>query len=142
MNTCAICRLHFEAESPAVLFISAYGTKRVLCESCEALLDRATAEEDTPDKAEALEALSTLANHMKDPAAFEALGEILSGNVADEDDPTPEEEAEIERVLAEVNAEEEAAEEEPARTSVWEYILSGAIGVGMVVFLVWFFFFR
>ena len=50
MNTCAICRNHFEAESPAVLFVSAYGSKRVLCERCEALLDRATALEESKEK--------------------------------------------------------------------------------------------
>ena len=112
MNTCTICRLRFEAESPAVLFISAYGTKRVLCESCEQLLDKATAEEKTEEYYEARNSLKKLANKMKDPEAFETLGAILAGEVNTENVPSEEEEAAMEAVFDEIREEEEAKDRE------------------------------
>ncbi len=143
MNTCAICRNRFEADSPAVLFISAYGAKRVLCPSCEALLDQATVEGDTPEKNEALTALGELAGHMKDPEVFEALGAILSGKVDDENAPTPEEEAEMEAVFEEIEKEEaEMGEKEVRGASFLDYLTPALFGVALAVFLVWFFFFR
>ena len=142
MNTCTICRYRFEAESPAVLFISAYGTKRVICENCESLLDKATAEEDSPEKAEAREALSVLANKMKDPDAFEMLGAILAGEISDENDPTPEEEAEMEAVFEEIKAEEAAAETEEVKPSFFDYLYPILLGAAFLGFVLWFFFFR
>ena len=142
MNTCTICRYRFEAESPAVLFISAYGTKRVICESCEELLDKATAEEDSPEKVEAREALSNLANKMKDPEAFETLGAILAGDVSSENDPTPEEEAEMEAIFEEIRKEEEENGEEPAPPTLLDYLYPFILGGALLAFVVWFFFFR
>lgn len=142
MNTCTICRYRFEAESPAVLFISAYGSKRVLCEGCEALLDQATAEEESVEKTEALKALSNLANKMKDPEAFEMLGAILAGETSSEDDPTPEEEAEMEAMLEEVEAEEAASPEEDASPSFFDYLYPILLGAAFLGFIIWFFFFR
>ncbi len=142
MNTCAICRTHFEAESPAVLFISAYGAKRVLCASCEALLDRATVEEDSPEKQEALSSLNTLAANIKDPQVLETLGEVLSGE-ADENAPTEEEEAEMEAVFEEIRAEEaEAGPALPEKASFWDYLTPAIFGLMLLVFVVWYFFFR
>ena len=141
MNTCAICRNRFEAESPAVLFISAYGAKRVLCSSCENLLDRATSDTETPEKAEALKALRTLSTSIKDPEALETLGSILSGEV-DENAPTPEEEAEMEAVFEEIKKEEEAALAEPQKAAFLDYIFPAVFGVALLVFIVWYFFFR
>ena len=142
MNTCTICRYRFEAESPAVLFISAYGSKRVICENCEALLDKATAEEESTEKAEAREALGALANKMKDPEAFEMLGAILAGEISDENEPTPEEEAEMEAALEEVAAEEAAAEEEAKQPSFFDYLCPILLGAAFLGFVIWFFFFR
>ena len=143
MNTCTICRNRFEAESPAVLFISAYGAKRVLCPSCEGLLDRATAEENIPEKEEAVKSLHMLATNIKDPAALEALSAILSGE-ADEDAPTADEEAEMEAVFDEIKKEEEeaAALAEPQKANVLDYLLPALFAVVILVFIVWYFFFR
>lgn len=151
MNTCTICRNHFEAESPAVLFVSAYGTKRVLCPDCEVLLDKATAEDATPEREEARKALDTLAVRMKDPEAFEMLGSILAGEIDSEDAPSEEEEAAMEAVLEEVREEEEAiakAENTPERIAakkkaiLIESLIYAAIGLGVLGFAIWFFFFR
>lgn len=143
MNTCAICRNRFEAESPAVLFVSAYGTKRVLCSSCEDLLDRATAEEDTPEKGEALEALRTLASNIKDPTVIETLTAILSGD-ADENAPTAEEEAEMEAVFEEIEKEEQevAASESERSFPLLDYLFPALFGAAILIFVVWYFFFR
>ena len=141
MNTCAICRNRFDAESPAVLFISAYGAKRVLCPHCEAVLDRATAEEDSPEKTEAIEELNTLSLRAKDPAVFETLAEILSGEAA-EDAPTPEEEAEMEAVFEEIKKEEEAQGlQESAKAGFLDYLMPCLFGAALLVFIVWYFFF-
>lgn len=143
MNTCTICRNRFEAESPAVLFISAYGAKRVLCASCEELLDRATAEQSSPEKEEALKSLHNLAANIKDPTALEALSAILSGK-ADENAPTPEEEAEMEAVFDEIKKEEEeeAALAEPKKASILDYLFPAVFAAAILVFIVWYFFFR
>ncbi len=150
MNTCTICRNRFEAESPAVLFVSAYGTKRVLCPACEELLDKATVEETTPEREEARESLRTLASHMKDPEAYEMLGSILAGDVNSEDAPSEEEEAEMEAVLEEVRAEDEAiakAENTPERLAakkkaiLIESLIYAGVGIAVIAFFVWFFFF-
>lgn len=140
MNTCAICRNHFEAESPAVLFVSAYGTKRVLCEACENLLDNATMEEDTLERAEARRALENLADRIKDPTVLENLSAVLSGD-ADENAPTPEEEEAMEAVFEEVRKEEEDADDEDATTSAWDYVVPAVFGLGLLVFVIWYFFF-
>lgn len=143
MNTCTICRYRFEAESPAVLFISSYGTKRVLCENCEDLLDRATAEEDTPEKEEARESLRVLANKMKDPDAFEMLGAVLSGNTSSENDPTPEEEAELEAIFEEIKKEDAENEEDDASApTFFDYLYPAILGAAFAAFVIWFFFFR
>lgn len=142
MHTCAICRYRFEAESPAVLFISAYGSKRVLCESCEAILDKATAPEESAERAEARASLEALASKMKDPEAFEALAEVLAGETADEDDPTPEEEAEMEAMFEEIRREEENAPKEEERTSFVDYLFPIAFVAILLGFAAWMFFFR
>ena len=140
MNSCAICRNHFEAESPAVLFVSAYGTKRVLCEACENLLDNATMEEDTLERAEARRALENLADRIKDPTVLENLSAVLSGD-ADENAPTPEEEEAMEAVFEEVRKEEEDDDDEDATTSAWDYVVPAVFGLGLLVFVIWYFFF-
>ncbi|MBE6655600.1 MAG: hypothetical protein E7609_01860 [Ruminococcaceae bacterium] len=141
MNTCAICRNRFEAESPAVLFISAYGTKRVLCPHCEEVLDRATLEEDTPEKAEALNTLDALASKIKDPEVLETLGMLLSGEVNPEA-PTPEEEAEMEAVLEDVKREEaEAALTDAPKATFLDYLFPALFGAALLIFVIWYFFF-
>ena len=146
MNTCAICRNRFEAESPAVLFISRYGTRRVLCAECEALLDTATAAEESLQKKEAIEKLDHLAaTVMKDPEAIETLGAIIAGEIENEDAPTPEEEEEMAAVLEEVAKEEEEAarlaEGSKGKGDLFSYILLGAFGLALVFFVLWFYFF-
>lgn len=141
MNTCALCRNRFEAESPAVLFVSVYGTKRVLCSSCEELLDRATAEGDTPEKEAALNALNALAATVKDPSVLETLSEVLSGE-ADENAPTEEEEAEMEAVFEEIKKEEENAPAVSEKASFLDYLTPAIFGAMLLVFVVWYFFFR
>lgn len=142
MNTCAICRNRFEAESPAVLFVSAYGTKRVLCSTCEDFLDRATAKEDSPEKKEALMALSTLAANIKDPSVIETLTAILSGD-EDENAPSAEEEAEMEAVFEEIKKEEEeAALQNTQSSSLLDYLFPALFGAAILIFILWYFFFR
>ena len=142
MNTCAICRNRFEAESPAVLFISAYGAKRVLCPHCEELLDRATVEDETSDRAEARESLHKISFGVKDPEVLKTLSDILSGD-ANPDAPTPEEEAEMEAVFEEIKKEEEAnaSLEDTQKSSVLDYVFPVLFGAAMLVFVVWYFFF-
>ena len=142
MNTCAICRNHFEAESPAVLFISAYGAKRVLCPHCEEILDRATEAEDSTDRAEARESLRTLCLGIKDPEALETISEILAGD-ANEDAPTPEEEAEMEAVFEEIRKEDEekAALAGEQKSSILDYVFPVLFGVALLAFVLWYFFF-
>lgn len=141
MNTCAICRNRFEAESPAVLFISAYGAKRVLCPHCEEILDRATLEEDTPERADAREALRTITLAIKDPEVLETLGNILTGEI-EENAPTPEEEAEMEAVFEEIKKEEEeaAALAGPQKASFLDYLFPALFGIALLVFVIWYFF--
>ena len=142
MNTCCICRNRFEAESPAILFVTAYGAKRVLCSSCEALLDRATAEEVSPEKESALAALNALASGIKDPNVLETLGEVLSGE-ANENAPSDEEEAKMEAIFEEIKKEEEAKEAlaEPVKYTFLDYLAPAVFGVALLVFVVWYFFF-
>ncbi len=137
MNTCAICNIKFEAESPAILFVSRYGTKRPLCEKCEALLDLATAEEDSAEKAEAREALTSLAIGMKDPDAVEVLRDVLNGESSAE---ITEEDIEAEKEWKEENEEEETEEE--SKASWLDYAMPAAVGVLFAAFMIWFFFFR
>ena len=146
MNTCTICRCRFEAESPAVLFISRYGTRRVICAECEALLDAATAEEDSLVKKEAILKLNEHASTMmKDPEAITTLGAIVAGEIENEDAPTPEEEEEMATVLEEVAKEEEEAarlaEGSKGKGDLFSYILLGVFGLALVFFVVWFYFF-
>lgn len=142
MNTCAICRNHFEAESPAVLFISSYGKKRVLCEHCEEILDRATAEEDSPARTEARETLDKISFSIKDPEVLETLKDVLSGNVG-EDALTPEEEAEMEAVFEEIRKEDEenAALATEQKATFLDYLFPALFGVALLAFVFWYFFF-
>ena len=142
MHTCAICRYRFEAESPAVLFISAYGAKRVLCESCEALLDKATATEESAEREEARASLDALSTKMKDPEVFEALAEILKGETEDENDPTPEQEAEMEAMFEEIRREEAEAPEEEKRSPILDNIFPILFALIILGFAAWMFFFR
>lgn len=137
MNTCAVCNIRFEAESPAILFVSRYGSKRPLCERCEALLDLATAKEDTAEKAEARKSLTELAVHMKDPDAVDALAGVLAGETSAE---ITEEDIEAEKEWQEENAEEE--DEEASKSSWLDYAMPIAVCALFVAFIVWFSFFR
>ena len=142
MNSCAICRNKFEAESPAILFISAYGTPRVLCSDCEALLDRATAEESSDDKAQATNALIKHASFIKDPEVLEMLGSLLKNEP--EAQVTAENESEIESVFEKIREEEKKQneDEKPARIGLIETIAMVALLLGVAAFLVWLCFFR
>ena len=141
MNTCAICRNHFEAESPAVLFISSYGKKRVLCEGCEEILDRATVEEDTPDRTEARETLDKMSFAIKDPEVLETLKNILSGEV-DEGAPTPEEEAEMEAIFEEIRKEDEENGDPSSeqKATFLDYLIPALFGAALLAFVFWYFF--
>ena len=142
MNSCAICRNKFEADSPAVLFISAYGSRRVLCTDCEALLDRATAYEPSEDKEQAKERLIEQATFIKDSEVLEMLSSLLSDK--GETETPAENEAEIESVFEEIAEEEKKQDksEKPARMSIVEMITMGALVLGVAAFLVWFYFHR
>ena len=137
METCTICRAKFESESPAVLFVSGYGTRRCICPDCEALLDLATAEE-SEEQANAKNELLSRASAMKDPAALRVLTEVLSGET--ESTVTPEEEADMQAVFEEIKAEE--AEEKEEKTPLWANILPIAVIVAFGLFLAWFYFLR
>lgn len=136
MNTCAICNIRFEAESPAILFVNQYGNKRPLCERCEKLLDVAVSPDETEEKATAKEELMQLAAGMKDPEAIDALRDVLNGVTSAE---VTEEDLEAEKEWNE-NLEEENEEE---TKSIWiDWILPIGAGVLFTAFVLWFFFFR
>lgn len=136
METCAICRNEFKSESPAILFVSGYGNRRCLCPECESLLDLATADE-SEEQAKAKEELLAHAATMKDTEAVRVLQEVLSGDTVTT--VTPEEEAEMNAIFEEVQAEETEEEEE---TPLWANILPiVTIGV-FALFLIWFYFLR
>ncbi len=137
MQTCVICRNKFESESPAVLFVSGYGNRRCICEECEALLDRATSEEESFEKAEAKEALTVRAAAMKEPEAVRVLTAVLAGEA--EEALSEEEQAEMDAVWEEIK-EEEPEEEEKA--PLWASIVPAVIIAAFALFLVWFYFFR
>ena len=141
MNVCAICRNRFEAESPAVLFISAYGNKRVLCTDCEKLLDTACLEGESAEKTEAIEKLESYTVILKDPEVFKTIGALLSGEDLAEDAPSPEEEAAMEEMLQEA-AEEDLENPEEKKSNVWDYLLLGGFACAFILFFLWFFFFR
>lgn len=136
METCVICRNKFESESPAILFVSGYGSRRCLCPECESLLDLATAEE-SEEQAKAKEELLTRATAMKDAEAVRVLQEVLSGDTVAT--VTPEEEAEMNAIFEEVRAEE--AEEE-TKTPLWANVLPVVVIGVFALFLVWFYFLR
>ena len=135
METCVICRNKFEAESPAVLFISGYGNKRYICPECESLLDKATSEESLEQES-AKEKLLERANAMKEPEAFRVLTDILAGTT---EELSAEEEAELEAVFEETKEETPAKEEE---APLWASILPVAVIAAFILFLVWFYFFK
>lgn len=137
MNICTICKKEFESESPAVLFVSRYGSKRVLCEECERLLDLASAKEDSKEKTEAKEALTALATYMKDNDAVDVLRDVLNGKTSAE---LTEEDLAAEEEWLEENAEEE--EKEDSKATWFDYALPIATGILFVVFMLWFIFFR
>jgi len=141
MNTCAICNKKFEAESPAILFVSRYGVKRPLCAECEALLDVATAEEDSTEKNEARAALSDLALSMKDPDAIATLRGVLDGEFSAEEEPENAEEAFSEEEEDEEQNQEEESEGKK-RNVFWDIIAPILIGVWALGLAIWFFFFR
>ncbi len=136
MNTCAICNIKFEAESPAILFVNRYGSKKPLCEECEKLLDLATSPEESEEKTQAEAAIMERAENMKDPDAMDALRGVLAGETSAE---ITEEDLEAEREWKE-NEEEDNEEESK---SVWlDYVLPIGAGVIFAAFIFWFFFFR
>ena len=136
METCVICRSKFESESPAVLFVSGYGSRRCICPACETLLDQATAEE-SEDQAKAKDELLTRATAMKDSEAVRVLQEVLSGETVST--VTPEEEAEMNAIFEELQ-EEETEEEVPA--PLWASVLPIAVFGALALFLIWFYFLR
>ena len=136
METCAICRNKFESESPAVLFVSGYGSRRCICPDCETILDLATGEESA-EQAQAKEDILGRATAIKDPEVMEVLSQVLSGETLDT--LTPEEAAEIEAIFEEIQKEEPEEEE---KVPLWASILPIAVAGAFVLFLLWFYFLR
>ena len=138
METCAICRNKFESESPAVLFVSGYGTRRCLCPECESLLDLATAEE-SEEQAKAKETILARAAAVKDPQVAKVLSDVLSGEAVNT--VSEEEEAEMDAIFEEVKAEESGTDGEE-KSSPLASILPVAIIAVFALFLIWFYFLR
>ena len=134
MKICAICKKRFEADDPAVLYISKYGMPRVLCEECEALLDKASDENDLASRGEAREALASLSRRMDDPEAMAVLRDVLDGKLSAE---------ETEEDLADEVAFKESLDEEEEKTKkespVWDYLSLGIVVAAVVGFVLWFF---
>ncbi len=59
MPTCCICLNLFEGEDPPILAMSGYGRAMVLCPECAALVERVAGTEDSLDRDEAIEELSS-----------------------------------------------------------------------------------
>ena len=133
MKVCAICRKIFEAEDPAVLYVTEYGAPRVLCESCEALLDKATDESDPTGRKEAREALSVLSRSMNDPDAMDVLRDVLDGKTSAEESEQD--------VLDEIAFKESIEEEESAKQEnpIWDYLTYGLFALAVIGIALWFF---
>lgn len=136
MHTCALCNYKFEAESPAILFVDRYTRRRPLCEECEALLDKATEEGDSPEKTEALHSLSAIALKMKDPEAMQVLRDVLDGKTSAEE---TEQDIADEEAWNEINEEETEAEN---KNIILDYVIPGIICAAALGVFVWFCFFR
>ena len=141
MKTCALCRNQFDSESPAVLYLSRYGTPQVLCASCEALIDTATAEEDSAEKALARERIAEAATHLKDHGAIAALRDVLNGVTSAEETAADEEAAALwEETKADDEEEEEQTEKKEEGFAA--YIPLIVAGCLFIAFAVYMFFFR
>ena len=71
------------------------------------------------------------------------LGAVLSGDVSNENDPTPEEEAEMEALFEEIRKEEgEDENADEAKPSFFDYLYPALLGAALLAFVIWFFFFR
>lgn len=137
MHTCAICNKRFEADDPAVLYVDAYGTPRVLCAACEALLDDAASEDDPIKRKNAREALSELSHSMKDRNAMIVMRDVLDGKSSAEE---TEEDIEAEKAFKE-SIDEEEKEAKPTNP-LWDYLTLAVGVVAVLAFAVWYFFFR
>ena len=141
MRSCVLCRNRFEAADPAVLFISKYGTPRVLCADCEALLDRATdGEGDALDRDDARERVLVLAGAIHDAEVLHALRDVLEGETG----PTETEEdidaaARWEETRADESEEDAEAEEAEVAGGIVGYLPLIIAGALFVAFLLWWF---
>ena len=141
MKTCALCRNQFESDSPAVLYLSRYGTPQVLCASCEALIDTATAEEDSAEKEAARLQIAEAATHLKDHGAIAALRDVLDGVTSAEETPA-DQEAEALWEETKDDGEEEEEQTEKKKEGFLDYLPLLLAGGLFVAFIVYFFFFR
>lgn len=135
MRICAICNRKFEATDPAVLYVGKYGTPRVLCEHCEALLDAASASEGTEERREAREKLALLSTKMDDPEAMSVLRDVLDGKTSAEET----EQDVLDEIAFKETIDEEEKEGKPS-SSVWDYITLAIAAAAVIGFAIWLFF--
>lgn len=138
MRSCAICNKKFEAEDPAVLYVSKYGTPRVLCEECEALLDAASDENDMLARKAARESLSALSLKMNDPEAMAVLRDVLDGKTSAEET----EQDAIDEAAFKETLDEEDTESRKSGNPIWDYLTLGVLAAAVIGLAVWLFFLR
>lgn len=137
MRICAICNKKFEADDPAVLYVSKYGTARVVCKECETLLDAASDEGDMEARREARGALAKLSFKMNDPEAMQVLRDVLDGKSSAE---------QTEQDILDEEAFKETLDEEETESSkgnpFLDYLVLAIATLALVGFAVWLFFLR
>ena len=158
MYFCSICQKDIEEEMPAVLTMGRSMTPRHLCGECEELLDTATRSRESDAIKEAMARLGeTLATSgCEDGAVISTVNDLLSeagtrldaienGSYDFSLDEQAEEEFELSEDMLETEEDRELDRIEQEREKRFDKILNWAwlfIGIGVVAYLVWFFFFR
>ncbi len=101
MHTCCACLNKFDGEKPPILMMGEYGTPKVLCPDCAALVDAIAGQPDSEERTAAVDKLCTV--NVRDPEVAEELARLIHH----EEEPAPAEADE---------AEVDAADMEPEAT--------------------------
>ncbi len=130
MSRCCICLQEFLGEDAPILMMDPQGNPLVLCPECAGIVDAIAGKPDSPERDEALLALSEL--DVSDPMVAKELSRLI----AREDLPLSEEDG---------FEDEEAMADEPVPTvptvspkgsSLYLYLGVGCLAVALVLFLI------
>lgn len=158
MYFCSICKKDIEEEMPAVLTMGRSMTPRHLCSECEALLDTATSSRESDKIKEAMGRISEtlMSSACEDGAVIATVNDLLEsaserlraieeGSYDFSLDEQSEDEFEITADMMETEEDRELDRIDEEREKRFDKVLNWAwlgIGVGIVAYFVWFFFFR